>query len=882
MRTKLFVFLILSTMRMMAQFGGIDLAFNPGISTNDLSTINDVSYDKTNQKVLIVGDFTSFGGVTNKGVAVLNENGDLFSGFSSPFNSESTQTAIYKASWLPDGKILVTGYNVSMGHFIKKLNTDGSIDSSFSLTVNAGITGLLVESDGKIIICGGFTNVGGVPRIGIARITSSGLVDATFYPGSGVPAGQYIYSIDKQSNGKYIIGGYFWQYDIYSPQYIARLNNDGSYDGTFNPGTGPNNTVTNITVLKNDKIIASGNFTAYNSAAATNKIAQLNSNGSVDSTALLGNFSIAGNALVVSHKVLSDGQIILYADATFTFSGGVRTQIAKINQKGNLNQEFNGGSGFSYSSQPYIQKIILLPTGKLLAVGRFNSYNGNSIKNAVRILDKIDNSSSSFCHQIVDRISSLDPVNPLGRIYTDGVSSSCAVVKTFPGANAIGNCSYKTYNFINNSSVSQCVTFSLKNQSSNSWMLLSVYNGSYNPANLSQNYIGGFGGSVLPSDTQKCSIQISAGQSIVVVISENEPDFYSANGDYILSIDGLCNYPTVTVRAMPGFDYSSRKPVIYYSAKFNMPVGGFTNSDISVDTNTGTSVKAFIKDTGIASNNKDFIIGVTGMQSEGYVDIKIPTNAVFSLDEGTSNLESINLSNWSSHSNSQTTFLNSGISCTKPSSDGVIQNLHEVNVYNTPDSNCGFTKNYFIDNNSFNTKVHTYQNTSGFDQCIGVKIKKSGLTSYNFNAYRATTFMSGNYLTDWIGGSDGAVYTYNGDTYDCSYINVPNGENFYIQVFTENNDYEIILTDITCTNVLANEDFSLSNNFKIHPNPTSGFFKISSDKVINEVKVYNAIGQIIYTTSHSEVDISNQPVGVYLIEIFSENKKTIQKIIKTN
>lgn len=879
MKQKFFLFFILLVSKTFAQYGGIDLTFNPGASTAAGFKIIDVDYNTTSKKVLVGGLFDTFAGITNKGVALLNEDGSLDTGFTSPFNSNLFTVTVTKVKWLPDGKIIV----VTADNVVKKLNPDGSVDTSFTLTTNGGISAIYPESNGKIVIAGSFTTVSGAPRNGIARITSNGLADATFYPGSGIPNGQFVYGIDKQSNGKYIIGGYFWQYDIYNVNYIARLNADGSFDGTFNPGTGANNTIAKVTTLKNDKIVISGMFTDFNGFGSTNKVAQLNSDGSVDNNVFLGNFSLTGPITSkVNHVLLSDGQFILYSDENFTFPGGTRNKIAKIDVQGFLNHDFNPGTAFTDPSTLEVNKTIVLPTGNLLAAGKFNSYNGTSILNIVRIFNKEESPSTSYCHQILGRISAFSGTTN-GRIYTNGNASVCGTAKPFPGVNDIGNVYYyNAHTFTNNSSVSQCVTFQLKSLANNNGLNLALYNGSFNNTNLAQNYLADIGEIISLGYSKSCSITLAPYQTVVCVVNENNSNFNTANGNYVLSIDGLCNAPTVTVKAMPGFDYSSRKPVIYYSAKFSMPIGGFTDSDIIVDTDTGSSVKAFIKDQGLPSNNKDFIIGVTGMQNEGFVDIKIPANAVFSPDEGTGNLASIHVSSWSTHSNSQTTFLNSGISCTKPSSDGIIQNLHEVNVYNTPDSGCGFTKNFFIDNNSFNTKVHAYQNTSGFDKCIGVKIKKNGLTSYNFNAYRATTFMSGDYLTDWIGGSDGAVYSYNGDTYNCSYINVPNGENFYIQVFTANDDYEIILTDINCTNVLANQDFSTPQQITIYPNPSQGVFYVTSKEKLDRISLYNLQGQAleVYLQPESQIDLSGYPSGIYLVEIVSEGRKSWQKISK--
>ncbi len=88
----------------------------------------------------------------------------------------------------PDGKILVAGpfsaVNGASCHTVVRLNSNGSLDTGFD--AGGGAVGgrpgiqLALQSDGKILLAGGFTSFNGVDRSGVVRLRHNGTVDATF------------------------------------------------------------------------------------------------------------------------------------------------------------------------------------------------------------------------------------------------------------------------------------------------------------------------------------------------------------------------------------------------------------------------------------------------------------------------------------------------------------------------------------------------------------------------------------------------------------------------------------------------------------------------------------------------------------------------------
>ncbi|HAM73359.1 MAG TPA: hypothetical protein DCM86_17130, partial [Verrucomicrobiales bacterium] len=91
----------------------------------------------------------------------------------------------------PDGKVLVAGDFSYIGtrrvEGLARLHPDGSWDEGFSASVRGDIgsftrsvNGVRVQADGRIVICGVFTNVGGLPRQSLARLLPDGSVDPSF------------------------------------------------------------------------------------------------------------------------------------------------------------------------------------------------------------------------------------------------------------------------------------------------------------------------------------------------------------------------------------------------------------------------------------------------------------------------------------------------------------------------------------------------------------------------------------------------------------------------------------------------------------------------------------------------------------------------------
>src|SRR2546427_696261 len=125
----------------------------------------------------------------------------------------------------PDGKIIVGGTFSSLGgggtgtttrKRIGRLNSDGTLDTNFNPGANDIVDALAVQGDGKIVVGGNFTTLGGggtgtVARSCIGRLNPDGTIDTAFNPGAtgrGTEAqDSTIFAIVVQADGKIVIGG---------------------------------------------------------------------------------------------------------------------------------------------------------------------------------------------------------------------------------------------------------------------------------------------------------------------------------------------------------------------------------------------------------------------------------------------------------------------------------------------------------------------------------------------------------------------------------------------------------------------------------------------------------------------------------------------------
>lgn len=74
-----------------------------------------------------------------------------------------------------------------------------------------------------------------------------------------------------------------------------------------------------------------------------------------------------------------------------------------------------------------------------------------------------------------------------------------------------------------------------------------------------------------------------------------------------------------------------------------------------------------------------------------------------------------------------------------------------------------------------------------------------------------------------------------------------------------------------------------ANLFKVYPNPASTEITINSTDNLTKVSIYDVTGKEVYTSSdvstNQKVDVSSFTRGMYTVEVITDNKKSVKKLI---
>jgi len=310
--------------------GSLDTAFNPGAD----GYVNAIAV-QPDGKILVGGDFSTLGdggaGTPRSYIGRLNPDGSVDSSFDPGADGQ-----VYSFALQPDGKIVVGGAFLTLGGMSRsrlgRLETTGAIDTGFNPGANGSVESIAIQPDGRIIVGGLFTTLGGggtgtTARSLIGRLESSGAIDAGFDPGANVK----VEVVALQADGKILVGGYFTTLGgggtgTTARNRIGRLESNGSIDAGFDPGA--NGAVFGLAVQTDGKILASGYFTTLGGGGtgttARTYVGRLHADGALDAS-----FDTAADSSVFGIAVRADGNVLFCG--TFTLIGGAaRNRVALV------------------------------------------------------------------------------------------------------------------------------------------------------------------------------------------------------------------------------------------------------------------------------------------------------------------------------------------------------------------------------------------------------------------------------------------------------------------------------------------------------------------------------------------------------------------------
>jgi len=380
--------------------GDIDPTFGSGgrvVIPFDLGDNNDYAESikiQPDGKIVIAG-FATFDATTyDFAVTRLNPDGS----FDTTFDGDGKTTITVREGGLgddevvglalqTDGKIVIVGNAAATDRnenfAIIRLNTDGSLDTSFSgdgkMSVSFDIGGdltdharnVVIDPSGKIVVVG-FANVGvtsggsNTNDFAVSRLNPNGTLDDTFDGDGRQTIGFDIggsksdlgYTIGLQSDGKIVVGGLARIGTDNFDFAVARLNTNGSIDNTYDgdgrqtvafdgSGTNIEDRGRSLVIQPDGKTVMSG-FRHVTDTNLDFAIIRLNTDGSLDST-----FGGDGRQTVAFNVGGSQDDrarsMILQPDGKFVLVGSVQIGdvddgfgIARLNSDGSLDTSFNG------------------------------------------------------------------------------------------------------------------------------------------------------------------------------------------------------------------------------------------------------------------------------------------------------------------------------------------------------------------------------------------------------------------------------------------------------------------------------------------------------------------------------------------------------------
>jgi uncharacterized delta-60 repeat protein len=175
-------------------------------------------------------------------------------------------------------------YNGTTRGNIARVNADGSLDTTFLITgagANESVSKAVMQSDGKVLICGWFSTYNGLTNRGrFTRLNSDGSADTTTFISSttsGMSSSQ-VYSIAVLASGKILIGGPFTSYNGASRNCFARLDANGYIDTTLDLYGAENGSdaVLSITTQADGRMLVGGFFSQFNKVETGNLARILN------------------------------------------------------------------------------------------------------------------------------------------------------------------------------------------------------------------------------------------------------------------------------------------------------------------------------------------------------------------------------------------------------------------------------------------------------------------------------------------------------------------------------------------------------------------------------------------------------------------------------
>ena len=366
------------------------------LGTNVFSTPILNPSEDTDTSIVSVGDVSFAMGNNNLGIVRLNYNEILQ--VDTSFEAKIlTPGTVYGLSPQQDGKLMVCGdFSVVGGEFTQKLirlNANGNLDKTFTPDITKEIIpyGVKTLPNGLLVVAATYISTGDFSKInGLAILTKEGkLIRNVAFPYFGNGQGAIVYldvSQDKIYAGEstaYNVNGRGGQnlviYDHFGEQPVNL--NDGHFSAIYR-FNGYQLGADNNLLLYGSKISYDGSDTS----CVVKVNADGNRNTSFNSELPINRF--ASTAIKVNESVLVGG--LIQEEGSFSATAF----MAKLSPDGSIDDNFRADVSHS-SLNSRVDRIIEIYPNRYMISGIFDTYNGEIVPNAA-IIDSFGNYIKEF------------------------------------------------------------------------------------------------------------------------------------------------------------------------------------------------------------------------------------------------------------------------------------------------------------------------------------------------------------------------------------------------------------------------------------------------------------------------------------------------------
>jgi len=322
-------------------------------------------------KVLVAGDSGLFDGGEEDNYSVVkrfNADGTADTTFNTSAKFYGT---IYALALQSSGKVIVGGNFVDLNstsvYYIARLTTNGTHDTDFD---NGGfddyVHALTVDIDDSVIVGGEFAEFDGYSSPGLAKLDGLGVLDEGFADNVDAVGYDSVWCITPTSDGEYFIGGSF-------TNRICKINANGTEDGGFSVGAGFDNDVYSIAIQKDGKVVVGGEWSTYKTINIDNGLCRLEDDGTFDATFNLGTTGFDGDwwAGVQAVALQSSGKILI-GGFFVTLDGKLCNRLVRLNSDGSRDVSFGSNIG----ANDGVMALTVKSDDTVFVAGYFTQYGG--------------------------------------------------------------------------------------------------------------------------------------------------------------------------------------------------------------------------------------------------------------------------------------------------------------------------------------------------------------------------------------------------------------------------------------------------------------------------------------------------------------------------